>query len=151
MAPGEVKGEVKGQIAQLLMMAAFGRQGRTGVDMAAQLLTRLHPGGGVNYLRMFIRYVMATQDAPGTEAFGEALRRHGREQGGEMISYAQQLLEEGRAEGEKLGQMKTIERMLQIGMTWDVIEATTGLNEAGFRALKEELSALDSLTLPRSR
>lgn len=54
-----------------------------------------------------------------------------------MISYAQQLLEEG----EKLGQVKTIERMLRIGMTWDVIEAATGLNESAFQTLKEGRSA----------
>ena len=137
LGPGEVEGDLKGQIAQLLMMAAFGRHGRLAVEMAAQLLTRLRPGGGVNYLRMFVRYVLATHDSAGTAAFGEALRRHEREQGGEMISYAQQLLEEG----EKLGQVKTIERMLRIGMTWDVIEAATGLNESAFQTLKEGRSA----------
>ena len=72
-----------------------------------------------------------------------------------MISYAQQLLEEGRtegrAEGEKRGQVKTIEGMLRIGIKWDVIEAATGLNEALFRALKQEVSRPDGPTLPRSR
>ena len=149
--PGEVEGELKGQIAQLLMMAAFGRDGRRAVDMAAHLLARLRPGGAVNYLRMFVRYVMATQDTLGTEAFDEALRRHGRGPGGEMISYAQQLLEEGRAEGERLGQVKTIEGMLRIGVTWDVIEAGTGLNKDGFEALKEQLSASECVTPDRLR
>ena len=148
VGPGEVEGEVKGQIAQLLMMAASGRHGRLPADMAARLLTRLHPGGGVNYSLMFIRYVITTHDSAGTAAFGEALRRHGRGQGGEMISYGQQLLEAG----EKLGQMKTIEGMLRIGVTWDVIEAATGLNESGFQALKQQLSASEDPLLPlRSR
>lgn len=146
VGPGEVEGELKGQIAQLLLMAAVGRHGRSAVDMAARLLARLRPGGGVNYLRMYVRYVMATHDAAGTAAFREALRHHGREQGGEMISYAQQLLEEG----EKLGQVKTVEGLLRVGVTWDVIEAATGLNEAGFRTLKEHLSTSDP-TLPLSR
>ena len=94
---------------------------------------------------------MATQDEAGTEAFDEALRRHGREQGGEIMSYAQQLLEEGREEGEQRGKLKAVEGMLRIGVTWDVIEAATGLNESGFQALKEQLSAPDGSTLPRSR
>lgn len=96
-------------------------------------------------------YVMATQDAAGTEAFDEALRRHGREQGGEnmaFMSYAQQLLEEGRAEGreegEQRGKVKVVEGFLQAGVTWDVIEAATGLDESAFRALKEQLSASGS-------
>ena len=157
--PGEVEGEVKGRIAQLLMMAACGRHGGLAVEMAAQLFVRLHPGGGLNYFRLFVRYVMATQDEAGTEAFDEALRRHGREQGGEIMSYAQQLMEEGRAagreegreEGEQRGKLKAVEGMLRIGVTWDVIEEATGLNESGFQALKEQLSAPDGFTLPRSR
>ena len=68
-----------------------------------------------------------------------------------MISYAQQLLEEGRAEGERLGQVKTIEGMLRIGVTWDVIEAGTGLNKDGFEALKEQLSASECVTPDRLR
>ena len=65
------------------------------------------------------------------------------------MSYAQQLLEEGRAEGEQRGReegeqrgkLKAVEGMLRAGVTWDVIEAATGLNESGFQALKEQLSA----------
>ena len=153
LEPGAVAGEVKGRIAQLLMMAACGRHGGSAVEMAAQLSVSLHPGGGLDYFRLFVRYVMATQDEAGTKAFGEALRRHGREQGGEIMSYAQQLLEEGeqrgraegreegREEGEQRGKLKAVEGMLRAGVTWDVIEEATGLNESGFQALKEQLSA----------
>lgn len=61
------------------------------------------------------------------------------------MSYAQQLLAEGeakgRVEGERLGQLKTVEGFLRAGVSWDVIEEATGLNESGFKALKERLSA----------
>ena len=123
-------------------------------ETAARLLAALRPGGGVNYFRLFVMYVMATQDAGGTEAFDEALRRHGRGQGGEnmpFMSYAQQLLEEGRAEGreegehrgEMRGKVNVVEGFLRTGVTWDVIEAATGLDESAFQALKEQLSASD--------
>lgn len=113
----------------------------------------------MNYIRLFMVYVMATQDEAGALAFNEALRRRGREQGGEIMSYAQQLLEEGRAEGRsqgreegrgqglaegaQRGKVEVVEGLLRVGVTWDVIEAATGLNEAGFRTLKEHLSAFD--------
>ena len=34
-----------------------------------------------------------------------------------------------------------VEGLLRVGVTWDVIEAATGLNEARFRALKEQLTS----------
>ena len=63
-----------------------------------------------------------------------------------MISYAQQLLEEGRTEGlregEQRGTVKAVEGFLQRGVTWDVIEGATGLNETAYEALKKQLEAL---------
>ena len=71
------------------------------------------------------------------------------------MSYAQQLLDEGRtegrsqgrdeglAEGAQQGKVEAVEGFLRVGVTWDVIEAATGVNEPGFRALKERLSASD--------
>ena len=159
LGPEGVEGGVKGRIAQLLMMAAYGRHAGLAMDAAARLLAALFSGGGVNYIRLFMVYVMATQDEAGALAFDEALRRRGREQGGEIMSYARQLLEEGRAEGRsqgreegrgqglaegaQRGKVEVVEGFLRVGVTWDVIEAATGLNEAGFRTLKERLSAFD--------
>ena len=37
-----------------------------------------------------------------------------------------------------------MEGLLKVGVTWEVIEAATGLNDAGFQALKEQLSESDS-------
>ena len=64
------------------------------------------------------------------------------------MTYAQELLAEGEAkdraegriEGRAEGQVEVVEGLLRVGVTWDVIEAATGLNEAGFRALKEQLT-----------
>ena len=147
--PDGVKGGVKGRIAQLLMMAAYGRHMVPAVDMAARLLGSLFSSGGVNYFRLFIRYVVATQDEVDVQAFDEALRHHGREQGGEIMSYGRQLLEEGRSqgleEGKRLGEqhakVEMVEGFLKAGVAWEVIEAATGLNESRFREIKETLPA----------
>ena len=154
VGPEGVAGELKGRIAQLLMMAAYGRHTGAALEGAARLLAALFSGGGLSYIRPFILYVLATQEKSGSQAFDEALRRHGREQGGEIMSYAQQLLEEGRAEGWAKGRnqgreegreegraegrsegreegtqrskVDVVEGFLRVGVTWDVIEAATG-------------------------
>ena len=55
------------------------------------------------------------------------------------MSYAQQLLEEGARQGK----IEAVEGFLRVGVSWDIIESATGLNEARFHALKEQLSASD--------
>ena len=171
--PGGVEGGAKGRIAQLLMMAAFGRHAGAALDAAAHLAAALVSGGGINHFRLFVLYVLATQDRARVQAFDEALRRHGRRQGGDVMSYGHELLEEGRAEGREegkaegleqgraegmsyaqqlreeghvegreQGKAEAVEGFLKVGVSWDVIEAATGLDEAGFRALKERLAAL---------
>ncbi|MDE0206066.1 MAG: hypothetical protein OXP66_08560 [Candidatus Tectomicrobia bacterium] len=56
------------------------------------------------------------------------------------MTYAEQLLAEGRAEGEAKGEQRAkvqiVEGLLQAGVAWEVIDAATGLTEAGFKALK---------------
>jgi hypothetical protein len=60
-----------------------------------------------------------------------------------MTTYAQELLAEGRAEGEQLGAIKTqvevIEGFLREGVEWAVIERATGINELQFQALKQQV------------
>ena len=139
---------VKGRITQLLMMVAFDRHVEAALDLTARWALSLHAGGGVGELRRFILYLMATKGREAIEAFEGALRRHGLGQGDEIVTYAQELLAEGEAkdraegriEGRAEGQVEVVEGLLRVGVTWDVIEAATGLNEAGFRALKEQLT-----------
>ena len=94
-------------------------------------------------------YLMVTQDSDVVESFGEALRRYGDVQGGEIMTYAGQLLAEGeakgrvegRAEGEQRGKVEVVEGLLRVGVSWEVIEAATGLNASEFQALKERLAS----------
>ena len=64
------------------------------------------------------------------------------------MTYAEQLLAEGRAEGEAKEEQRTkvqiVRGLLQAGMTWEAIEAATGLTEAGFEALKAQVAGSDA-------
>lgn len=153
LEPAAVSGGVKSRIAQLLMMVAFGRRVEAALDWAARWVLSLSQAeGGADEFRRFIVYLAAVQDREVIETFREALRRHGLEREGEIMTYAEELLAEGRAEGRAEGQaegearkqVEMIEGFLRVGVTWEVIEAATGLSEAGFRALKTQLAAADS-------
>jgi predicted transposase/invertase (TIGR01784 family) len=149
LEPEAVAGNVKGRIAQLLMMVAFGRHMEAALDWAARWTLSLRQAeGGVDEFRRFIVYLAAVQDDSVIETFSEALERHGLDLKGEIMTYAEQLLAEGRAEGEAKGEQRTkvqiVEGLLQAGVTWEVIEAATGLTEAGFEALKAQLAGSDA-------
>lgn len=141
LGPEEVVGGLKGRIVQLLMMAAFRRHASEALELAARLAAALSVTGGVNELRQFVVYVMVTQEPEAVEAFGKALRRYGDERGGEIMTYAEQLLAEGEAKGERRGKVEVVEGFLRVGVSWEVIEAATGLNEARFQALKNQLAS----------
>ena len=122
--PDEVADGVRGRITQLLMMAA------------QLILSPSQARGGVDERRRFVLYVMATQEHQEIETFGEALRRQGLEQGVEIMTYAEELLAQGRAEA----QVEVVEGFLRVGVAWDVIEAATGLTETRFQELRDQLS-----------
>ena len=149
LEPEAVAGNVKGRIAQLLMMVAFGRHVEAALQLTAQLLPLLRQAAGrVDERRQFYLYLLTTQDLDVVQTFREALRRQGLDEGDEIMSYAQQLLAEGRAEGRAEGearkQIEMVEGFLRVGVTWDVIEAATGLTEASFEALKAQLAGSDA-------
>ncbi len=161
MEPGGVEGGVAGRIAQLLMMAASGRHAREALEGAAGLLASLVPGGAGSPFGIFVLYVMATQDRATWETFTTALKRRESGQEGDTMAYAHELLAEGREQGleegmqqgmqqgmqrgmlqgVQRGKVETVEGFLKAGATWEMIESATGLDEAGFRALKERLAA----------
>ena len=153
LEPDAVGGGVKGRIAQLLMMVAFGRRVEAALDWAARWTLSLHQvEGGIDEFHRFIAYLGTVQDNDVMETFDAALKRHGLDLGGEIMTYAEKLLAEGRAEGEAKGeakgrmenQVKTVEGLLRVGVTWEVIEAATGLTEVSFQALKAQLGGSDS-------
>jgi predicted transposase YdaD len=151
LQPDEVQGERNTQLMQLLLLAAA-HPAVAWMEQVARLLgalAGLPPSSGVNYVRIFVRYILATQAPEAAAAFREVLRQHVPE-GGEdpMTTYAQELFAEGRAEGEQQGKVKTqvevIEGLLREGMAWSVIERVTGVNETQFQALKQHVAALSA-------
>ena len=149
LEPAAIGDGIKGRIAQLLVMAAFDRHQDAALEFTAGLLPLLRQaGGGVDERHQFYLYLLTTQDLDVVQRLREALRRRGFEEGDEIMTYAQQLLAEGeaksRAEGETRKQIEMVEAFLKVGVTWQVIEAATGLTEASFQALRAQLTASDS-------
>ena len=72
------------------------------------------------------------------------------------MTYAQEMLEKGRAEGLTEGraegrtagrmetQVETVQGLLQAGVAWEVITTATGLTEADFEQLKAQLADSNS-------
>lgn len=131
---------------QLLMLAAY-HPSVAWMDRVAELWRSLAAPGaseGTNDARQFVLYILATQEAEVAESFGEVLRRHVPEAGDDLMTYAQQLLAEGREEGREEGRLEErvtmIENLLQEGIAWPVIERVAGVNEVQFEALKQHLA-----------
>ena len=146
LGPDAVGGGVRGRIARLLLMAAFGQEAPEALRLAAGLASSLE-GRGAD-LDLFLSYLTRTQEREGVDTFKDAMQDHGIDIGGKLMTYAQELLAEGeakgRAEGEARKQVEMVEGFLRVGVTWAVIEAATGLAEADFQALKAQLSGADS-------
>jgi hypothetical protein len=85
------------------------------------------------------------------QEFVETINRHAEKIGGDMLTYADELHQEGLLEGEIKGQIKgeikgkieTIEDLLNVGVDWSLITTATGMDPARFEALKKQLAQLD--------
>ena len=148
--PRAVRGALRGRITQLMMMAAY-RHRREALRSAARLLATLPPEAGETTVRMFVLYLLATQDRGTARSFGEELRGAISGPGGELMTYAEELIREGREQGRQEGEQKgvlkgrvgTIENLLQAGVQWSVIESATGIDQDALRALKQRLAGSD--------
>jgi hypothetical protein len=138
MRPEEVQGELKVRLMQLVMLAAY-HPTLSWMEQAARLLgslSSLATSGGIDYVRLFVLYILATQEPEAALSFREVLQRHAPEVEDDlMTTYAQELLAEGRAEGEIRTQVQVIEGLLREGVEWPVIERATGVNEVQFHTV----------------
>ena len=131
---GEVRGEALGRVAQLALMAAARRrvsQGRAPLLMAAQYMGELARSGRIELFGAIVRYA--------EREFGEALRRQVPGTGGDMKTYAEELLQEGLRKGRQEGRLGTIENFLRAGIEWSVIKEATGIDREAFQALRRRL------------
>ena len=145
MQPEEVQGELKAQMMQLLLMAAY-HPALAWMKQVARLLetlSTLPPSGGIDYVRLFVLYILETQEPEAAESFREVLRRHAPAVGDDLMTYAQELLAQGEERGEVRTQVRIIEGFLRAGATWAMIEEATGVNESQFQALKQQVEAMN--------
>jgi len=142
MQPDEVQGDLKVRIMQLVMLAAY-HPTVAWMERVASLLdslASLPPSGGINHVRLFVLYILATQEPKAAQSFRDVLRQYAPEVGDDLMTYAQELL----AQGEIRAQVRIIENLLREGMEWPVIERVTGVNEAQFQALKQQVEGLNA-------
>jgi len=146
----QTQGGLKARVAQLLLMAAVQQSARVALSYAAQLVARVAQDGGVNYLEVFVVYLAATQERQVVEAFVAQVGQYAVDMGGDMVTYAEELKQEGwqkgRQEGRREGEIKTIERLLAVGVEWILITKATGITPSQFQALKAQLHELSSPT-----
>ena len=155
VGPDELRGELRGRIAQLALMAAY-RASWPVMQRLVPLLAELVQDGGTDELRQIVVYMAATTREPERwDRFADAVRRHV-PGGGELMNKTQEMLEiygevvqqearqEGRQEGVLMTQVRTIEGLLGRDVPWATIEAATGIDEAAFGRLKQQLEASSS-------
>ena len=144
----QTQGGLKARVAQLLMMAAFQKSARVALMYAAQLSAQVAQTGGVNYMEVFVVYLAATQERRVVQEFVERVRQYAVDIGGDMLTYAEELKQEGRQEGRQEGEIRgkveTIESLLAVGAEWTLISKATGITPRQFQALKEQLRQLSS-------
>ena len=145
-----IAGELKGRIAQLTLMAVY-RDHWPVLQRVVRLLAHLYRRDGVEELRPFVVYVLATHGEEICQRFLAELRRKVPGSGGDAMNYAEQLIQQGREEGERKGRLKgrvgTIEELLRAGVDWSIIESATGIDRDALRALKQRLDESDAETI----
>lgn len=146
LAPEAVQGGLKAKVAQLLMMAAVRTQVQEALRLAAPLMAQLTPTGGVNYVALFVLYLAATQERRVVNEFAAQVQQYAPGTGGDMLTYAEELRQEGRQEGLQKGEIKgkveTIESLLKVGADWSLITRATGITPEEFQRLKKQLKEL---------
>ena len=143
----EIRGALKVRIAQLLMKAAFHGKIREIFSILSALMSELQENGGIRYVRVFIRYIAATQERKTVEEFTGIMKKQSERIGENMITAAQEWFNEGFNEGLNEGlnkgvikeQIEIIEKFLKVGVTWDFIYKTTDFDENSFNELKKKL------------
>ena len=84
------------------MMAPF-RHRQEALQRSARLLAEQLDSGGGGAVRALVMYLWATQDRDTARKFGDELRDELRGPGGSLVTYYEELIQEGRKEGEKQG------------------------------------------------
>ena len=155
--PDELRGELRGRIAQLALMAAY-RASWPVMQRLVPLLAELVQAGGIDELEPVVVYLAATTKEPERwNRFADAVRREVPGGGDLMNKTTQEMLEiygemkkqeaEQKAQQKVLTtQVRIIEGFLGQDVPWSTIEAATGIDEVAFGRLKQQLEAATSGT-----
>ena len=146
-SPDSVSGSVGARLLQILMMAKFREAAGELLERATRMMRELYRSKGFAAVARHVEYVLATQPEEHRKYFAGALRRNVPGRGGDLMNYVEELIEQGRQEGRQKGrqegQVRTIEGFLRQDLPWSAIEAATGIDEAAFRRLKQQLDTAD--------
>ena len=138
-----VPGETLGRAAQLALMAAAGREVRAALAREAlartvRLMGELHRAGQGERIGPVVLYVIGTQDNETLREFDAALRREVPGPGGDMKTYGEQLIQEGRQEGLQEGLQEGVLKGLREGVLKGRQEGLQeGLQEGVLKGLRE--------------
>ena len=145
--PPAVRGRLRGRIAQLMMMAPF-RHRREALQRAAHLLADVALSGDRDAVRALATYLWTTQNRATARRFGKEFRDAIPGPGGDLMTYAEELILEGERKGEQRGRLeervRTIEGLMRAGVKWPVIESATGIDREALSALKRQLAGPDT-------
>ena len=97
-----------------------------------RLLAALPPTGRFDIVKLFVTYLLQTQDQAHLPRLGEEWRRRA---GGDFVTIAEMLIRQGRREG----RLDTLEQLVRSGMEWRDIKAAA--DPATLRALKDRLAS----------
>ena len=121
-------------------------------------LRREPAGGGMDYYRAFMEYIVKTGPA---DTLDELMPRMAPELRGDLMTCGEMLRREGelrgrqegelkgRQEGELRGRLETIDGFLRAGVGWPVIQSATGIDEQTYRTLKRDASHGPDQAAPR--
>ena len=105
-----------------------------------RLLAALPPRGRFDIVRLFVTYLLQTQDEAHLPRLSEEWRRRAPEAGGDFVTIAEMLIKQGRQEGRQEGRIETLEQMVRSGVEWPLIESAAGNDPDTLRVLKERLN-----------
>jgi predicted transposase/invertase (TIGR01784 family) len=141
----KMKGTVKARLLQILMKAAFHGQLETVYNEIIEALSTLPQTGGINYFRLFILYIITTQDKETVEELANLMKNQ--HKGGDMLTAAEEYWLEGnkkgKIEGKIAGKIEIIDSFLRAGFGWDMITNATGITLQHFQEIKDELQRLE--------
>ena len=81
-----------------------------------------------------------TQDEPHLPRLSTEWRRRAPDAGGEFVTIAGLLINQGRQEGRGEGRLETLEQLVRSGVEWPLIESAAGSDPDTLRTLKERLA-----------